>query len=577
MRITRVEVSNYRNIDGVIVTLNPECSYLIGENNLGKSNFLLLLDTICNGRGFEDKDYLDSGNPIIVEAEIKLLPNEQGFFGDNFSPEDSSVLKIRYQQSIKDAYPSIVNTETNESIPPRMIRKLNFLKYETTSVPSKELRLDTQKGAGLLVNNIIDRYINGGDELPTFLNDETITGLTSFINDHLNKIRSFRDYSIRATVAPNPTDMLTSLFYLSDGDRKLDTTGSGVQFMVMASINILCQIMDLYKSKSAPFAEQLFTDNDGRKLLPLVLSIDEPEVHLHPYMQRSLIGYYKRILNNEDGEFVELLRLCFGIDGVNGQLIIVTHSTDALIGDYRNLIRFYKDGENTSVVCGADPALGIDRTKEKHLIMHFPEIKEAFYAHCAILIEGETEYGCIRSFADKLNISLDDYGICVINARGEKTIPPLRRLLDVFAIPSIAIYDGDVKVGQAPGNGEYYTKEPCFEIEIVKALFDRDKKDLAKQIANNIDSRSQTQTMDANFVKKAFEKLGVDISVYTPKKLSDVDEDDENDFVQMYSAWYMQKKSVLLGRIIGDIIPVDGIPDCYADAIRKAQEVAANA
>jgi putative ATP-dependent endonuclease of OLD family len=265
MRITRVEVSNYRNIDGVVVTLNPECSYLIGENNLGKSNFLLLLDTICNGRGFEDKDYLDSGNPIIVEAEIKLLPNGQGFFGGNFSPEDSSVLKIRYQQSIKDTYPAIVNTETNESIPPRMIRKLNFLKYETTSVPSKGLRLDSQKGAGLLVNSIIDRYINGGDELPTFLNDETITGLTSFINDHLNKIRSFRDYS-----------------------------SSGVQFMAMASINILCQIMDLYKSKSALFAEQLFTDNDDRKLLPLVLSIDEPEVHLRTYVMLTQSGECKR-------------------------------------------------------------------------------------------------------------------------------------------------------------------------------------------------------------------------------------------------------------------------------------------
>ena len=71
----------------------------------------------------------------------------------------------------------------------------------------------------------------------------------------------------------------------------------------MATINILCQIMDIYKSKSAPFADQLYTDGNGKKLLPLVLSVDEPEVHLHPYLQRSLIGYYKRILHNEDAEF----------------------------------------------------------------------------------------------------------------------------------------------------------------------------------------------------------------------------------------------------------------------------------
>ena len=39
MRISRVKVHNYRNIGGIEILLNPECNYIIGENNLGKSNF----------------------------------------------------------------------------------------------------------------------------------------------------------------------------------------------------------------------------------------------------------------------------------------------------------------------------------------------------------------------------------------------------------------------------------------------------------------------------------------------------------------------------------------------------------
>ena len=47
--------------------------------------------------------------------------------------------------------------------------------------------------------------------------------------------------------------------------------------------------------------------------------------------------------------------------------------------------------------------------------MHFPDIKEAFYAHCAILIEGETEYGCIKAFADKLKEYATAFGIDIMS------------------------------------------------------------------------------------------------------------------------------------------------------------------
>jgi putative ATP-dependent endonuclease of OLD family len=576
MKLACVQVSNYRNIDGVTVNFNPECNYIIGENNLGKSNFLALLATVCGGKSFDEKDFYDAEKPIEIGLEIKLLPNEQGFFGDNFSPDDASLLKICYYQTIKEAYPTVVSADSYESIQSKLLRKINFLKYETTSVPSRELCLNTKKGAGSLINSIIERFITSGEEVPEFLNNEQVGNLMEFINGHLIKIRSFRDYSIKATVATDPKEMLTSLFYLSDGDRKIDTTGSGVQYMAMASINILCQIMDLYKSKSVPFEEQLYTDNSGKKLLPLVLSIDEPEVHLHPYLQRSLISYYKKILHNKDTEFAELLKLCFGVDGIDGQLIIVTHSTDALVGDYRNLIRFFKDQDNTTVISGTDPSLRFTSANEKHLIMHFPEIKEAFYAHCGVLIEGETEYGCIHAFADKVGVALDDFGICVINARGEGSIKPLRHLLNAFSIPSIAIYDGDVKVGRAVTDDEFYTNELCFEIEIVKTLFSNGKASIVRQIALDLDSRAESIELDEDFVRKHFKKMGIDMAGYVPKKLSDVNESDEVEFCNMYSAWFMAKKGVLLGRIIGDMLPSEHIPACYSDAIKKAQEVATN-
>lgn len=148
-------------------------------------------------------------SPIIIEVDIELLPSQYGIFSDYFSPDDSSMLKIRYQQSIRDAYPNVIHMESNESIPVKALRKVNFLKYETTAAPSKELRLNTQRGAGMLVNSIIERFIAEGDR--AFLNDKRVRRLKEYINRYLGKIRSFRDFSIKANIAKDTIEMLTNL------------------------------------------------------------------------------------------------------------------------------------------------------------------------------------------------------------------------------------------------------------------------------------------------------------------------------------------------------------------------------
>ena len=105
MRIKNITINNYRNIDGISVHLHPECSYIIGENNLGKSNFLNLLNTLCSGKSFDDEDFSDQSKPILIELTLRLEPGERGFFGDNFSPDDPSEINIRYVQNITECFP----------------------------------------------------------------------------------------------------------------------------------------------------------------------------------------------------------------------------------------------------------------------------------------------------------------------------------------------------------------------------------------------------------------------------------------------------------------------------------------
>ena len=123
MKLLSISVSNYRNIDGIIVNLDREINYIIGENTIGKSNFLILLEKICNGWSFDEQDFADIEKPIEVQLKIQLLPCEQGFFGDNFSAEDSSTINIKYLQGISDAHPDIICIDTNESIQVKQIKK----------------------------------------------------------------------------------------------------------------------------------------------------------------------------------------------------------------------------------------------------------------------------------------------------------------------------------------------------------------------------------------------------------------------------------------------------------------------
>lgn len=572
MKLKQLEIKNFRNLGGCKIHFHPISNYIIGENNIGKSNLLCLLDAVINGRSISEDDFFDPDSPVEVLIHIKLLEDELGFFGDSFSPEDATLLKVRTTFNYDTLYPTYFSEESGEALPPKALRVLHFIRYNSTSNPEKELKPDSKQGVGLLFNHLIEKYTSDND-VSALINPAVINSVEGYVNEHLKKIQGFNKYSISATASSTAVEKISRLFHLTDGTRNIELTGSGVQYMTMATVNVLSQILRIYNNRMVSFDEQVFTDNSGKKKLPIIISVDEPEVHLHPYLQRSLINYYKRILDNKDDDFLELLHDCFDIDGLNGQLLIVTHSTDALVDDYRNLIRFYRENETTKVVCGDTLSL----RDEKHLLMHFPEIKEAFYAKCAILVEGETEYGCIHSFSNTLEISLDDFCICVINAQGEGTIKHTQKLLGEFGIKSVAIYDGDVRQGITPEPTTFFTNELCFEIEIVKKLYSLNKQDIIKQIVLERDSRGLSEVLVLDFIKKPFEKMGCSLDGYTSKKLSDISDSDEDDFCNMYSSWLMKKKGILLGRIVGKILSKEQIPNCYVDAITKAKEIAGNA
>ena len=169
---------------------------------------------------------------------------------------------------------------------------------------------------------------------------------------------------------------------------------------------------------------------------------DEPEIHLHPYMQRSLIKVLLcELLGNQDTDFLFLLKKYFDIDALDGQIITASHAPTIFFDRHEHIIQFCKD-EGVVAVSGSDLVLDHFLTK-KHLLLNFPYITEAFFSRCVILVEGETEFGAIPVWGDKKIKDLDDYGITVIRVGGIKSLPHVATLLDHFRIPHVSIIDKD--------------------------------------------------------------------------------------------------------------------------------------
>lgn len=176
MIIDYLGIKNYRNIGGCNIHFHPECNYIIGENNIGKSNLLFLLDTVINGRSLSEDDFSDINKPVEVLIHIKLCENEIGFFGDAFSPEDSLLVKLRVTFDPSLLYPTYVSVDSGETLSFKALKKLHFVRYNSTANPEKELKTDSNKGVGLLVNHLIEKYTSSND-VSALINANIINGL----------------------------------------------------------------------------------------------------------------------------------------------------------------------------------------------------------------------------------------------------------------------------------------------------------------------------------------------------------------------------------------------------------------
>lgn len=570
MQIKKITINNYRNLDGQTVSFADNCNFIVGENNLGKSNFLSVFQILFTNRAFKYNDFTDILKPIEIILQLKLEDIEIGHFEDLFDTDNYHLINITCRQITTDDNIEFYHTETNTFIKPSVVRCVNFIHYDSLRNPISEINFDKGKGVGKFLSNIVANYLEEKKLLDTdFINEKKINELLGSINSKISKIKTFSDFRINASSDSDLESLLSKVIVLKDEKgNPLTKSGYGVQFLILITLSILDRIQSIKEQRKEKGIFEHETEHT--KYISLIIGLDEPEIHLHPYMQRSLIKYLNNIILNKNSEFQQLVKELFDIDGFNGQIIIATHSPNILLNEYTQIIRLYQSNGITKIKSGAEIVL--DEKHSKRLHMHFPSIKEAFFSRCVIFVEGDSEESSFSHFADKMSIDFDELGISVIQSRGGEVaaIQLLMELVGKFDIPSAGIGDRD---NNDPVIAPLYiTTKKDFEEELV-SLIDENKEYFLSDLVKEYEGEEAVvQAGSLNkYAVKAFKIVTTNFT--KDLRLSDISKTDILNLKAFYLTWLSGKKSYPLGKLIGEKILVDDIPSIYKTVISKAEEL----
>lgn len=466
MKIDSISIEGFRSIKGPIKIELPQICALIGANNVGKSNILSSIYRVL-GRDWVTVNTFDEDDVFNKDYDQDIVINItfcEPFKYEQFKGFTIDIPKIRfsYTRYVKGEYAGKRRLEK------QCLKLDNKPVFKYRARPQKGVKAEFEPFTSIpqeLQENIPVIYIgidrNLKSQLPNarysllgiLLNDinrdfEREDNLIAIRNAHGENVNISRKERfakcINAAMAALKTDQLTSLeksikvnALLQLGfDPKIDTDKLDIQFSPFTSL-------DFFKSLELFVIENNYkinaTDLGGGFQNALVISIikafeerrkegaifliEEPEMFLHPQMQRSL---YKTIRSI----------------GQTNQVIYITHSSHFVTIPEFDEIRIVSKGINGTEVIQS--TLKSDkRLKEKFIKELDPERNELFFAKKVLFVEGDTEKLAFPEYSKRLGKDLDQCGTTIIEVGGKRNLPEFIQLAISFNIRVAFIYDTD--------------------------------------------------------------------------------------------------------------------------------------
>lgn len=492
--ISRVVIKNFRNFKNVDVCLGHK-QIIIGENNVGKTNFLRALQLVLDptlsdeDRMLQESDFNDSiKNPMENKEEILIE-----IYIDNYDQnktilavfQDATVMTEDGKEVLKFTYrffPYINeggvaeyqyniykgNDETKKFgsyerkyLNIKVVKALRDVEGEMrnsrTSPIQKMLKnyaIDKQD-----LEHIAEEYRKNGEKI---LNLDELVDLTNNINKRFGMVLGNNDFdvSLRA-MEINPAKVLSSLKLLM---AQRNTTEISLGLNNILYISMILQLLQdktipsLIKAEkymelsSIPGGEILKATYEESKNGNYFLDDDISEIQqekLYTFMSKNMpISKGVTILAIEEPEahlHPVNQRLIYRdvIQNSSNSVLLTTHSTHiTAIAPIDSIVHLHDDGERGTEI-HATAAMPISDGEfldvERYLDVKRGEI---YLGKAVLLVEGIAEEYLIPQFANLLGKPLDEKGIIVCNINCTNFTPYVK-LLRSLDIPYAVITDGD--------------------------------------------------------------------------------------------------------------------------------------
>ncbi|MEW4309470.1 ATP-dependent nuclease [Rossellomorea marisflavi] len=527
MFLKEVRIKNFRSLKDIRIPLAKN-TILIGENNSGKTAFL---DAVKLGLGrsnkrvspFNEYDYYvndEKGDPknsdgiaiefIFREEKPNQWPEKiSQVLGEIVQPmmweedEDEAVNQIwlrvnsKYDDSQKEFMieTDFLNTEGESLSGKASNSKYNDFLQLTPVFYLQALRdiHDTFSsnspfwGRFLKKINIPDDKLQGIQDSLAKINEEIInsdSNLEEMIKslDNIHKVLSLNDREVVSINAlPLKTwDILSKSQVVmkgkgSNANFPLDRHGQGTQslatlFLFQTYIDVLLKTTFEQETEA-------------------ILTLEEPEAHLHPQASRSLASKInkidcQKIISTHSPYFVQNMNLMdlrlFRKKGSETSIHYLIDKAEAIVDIKDSLHRFieakgekFSFNEITNTLVAFEPISEhesrglygmyketeyveeieklIDKSQliltkeEKNDLFTFVQRTrgELFFARGWLLAEGQTEYILLQYFSEILEIPLDDYGISIIDYQNNGSPGAFIKLAKLLNFPWLLISDND--------------------------------------------------------------------------------------------------------------------------------------